>query len=211
MRARFMRQQAAVKIVERDGKAYVYICLNEEQKTEDFDGQTETYYEYDYNEIIAPTDELPIEEIRKNPEKYLEYAYTPGEKPLTEEEALALAKQEKIARSKVLLAEHLERNPITSTAHGGEAGVYSVTEEKQQLMALNYNTYQIKKASGLDATLTWNETGKGCEVWTEPEYVQLILEIEMYVKPLVSMQQSYENLIANASTLEEVEAIEIVY
>ncbi len=135
----------------------------------------------------------------------------PEPEPETDEETLAWAKKQKIAISKTSLATYLEQNPIVSTAHGGVEGTYSVTEEKQQLMALNYNTYQIKKAAGVDAVLTWNETGEECEEWTEAEFVQLIIEIEAYVKPLVSKQQAFEKQIQAATTLQEVDAIEIIY
>lgn len=135
----------------------------------------------------------------------------PEPEPETDEETLAWAKKKKIELSKTKLAEYLEQNPIVSTAHGGVEGTYSVTEEKQQLMALNYSTYQIKKAAGLEAELTWNETGEACEVWTEAEYDQLIIEIEAYVKPLVSAQQTYEKQIQSATTLKEVDDIEITY
>ena len=54
MKARFTTQQLPVKIIQKDGTAYVYICQNETQGTDTYpdmgDGQTtETYYEYDYN------------------------------------------------------------------------------------------------------------------------------------------------------------------
>lgn len=101
MKARFSQQQLPVKIIQRDGMAYVYICQNETQGTETYldmgDGQTqESYYEYYYNEIIGPADALPLEDIQAHPEDYLDYAYTPekedpGEKALKEIEELKLA------------------------------------------------------------------------------------------------------------------------
>lgn len=80
MRARFTSQQPPVKIIQKDGNAYVYICQNETQGIETDpdmgESQTqETYYEYDYNEIIGPADALPLEDIQAHPENYLEYAY----------------------------------------------------------------------------------------------------------------------------------------
>lgn len=82
MKARFLRQQQPVKIIQKDGTAYVYICQNETQGQETYpdmgDGQTtETYYEYDYNEIIAPADALPLEDIQAHPGDYLDYTYQP--------------------------------------------------------------------------------------------------------------------------------------
>lgn len=135
----------------------------------------------------------------------------PEPEPETDAETLAWAKKKKIELSKTKLADYLEQHPIISTAHGGVEGTYAVTEEKQQLMALNYNTYQIKKAAGLEAVLTWNETGEECEVWTEAEFVQLVIEIEAYVKPLVSKQQAFEKAIQTAETLKEVDEVEVVY
>ena len=100
-KARFSSQQQPVKIVESEDAAYVFICLNEEEKTEEYpdmgEGQTrESYYEYDYNEIIGPVDALPLEDIQAHPENYLDYEYTektddPGEKALEEIEKLKSA------------------------------------------------------------------------------------------------------------------------
>lgn len=77
-KARFSAQQPPVKIVRKDGTAYIYICLNETQGQETYpdmgEGQTvESYYEYDYNEIIGPEAELPLEDIQAHPENYLDY------------------------------------------------------------------------------------------------------------------------------------------
>lgn len=98
MKARFTEQQPPVKIIQKDGNAYVYICQNETQGTETYpdmgEGQTaETYYEYDYNEISGPIDKLPIEDIQANPEKYLDYVYT---EETSDPEAKALAEIEEL-------------------------------------------------------------------------------------------------------------------
>lgn len=82
MKARFSSQQQPVKIVESEDMAYVFICLNEEEKTEKYpdmgDGQSqETYYEYDYNEIVGPETEIPVADIQAHPEVYLDYQYKP--------------------------------------------------------------------------------------------------------------------------------------
>ena len=101
MKARFTEQQLPVKIIQRDGMAYVYICQNETQGQETYpdmgDGQTtESYYEYDYNEIIGPVGKLPLADIQAHPEDYLDYAYTP-EKEDPGAQALAEVKELKKA------------------------------------------------------------------------------------------------------------------
>lgn len=102
MRARFTSQQLPVKVVQKEEMAYVYICMNETQGTENYpdmgDGQTrESYYEYDYNEIIGPADALPLEVIQAHPENYMDYAYTPEEKEDPGTQALAEVQELKAA------------------------------------------------------------------------------------------------------------------
>ena len=101
MKARFSSQQQPVKVVQADGMAYIFICLNEQQGVESYpdmgDGQSqETYYEYDYNEIVGPEAEIPVAEIQAHPENYLDYEYrpepdNPGERALKEVEKLKAA------------------------------------------------------------------------------------------------------------------------
>lgn len=84
MKARFSQPQQRVKTITSGEKIYIFLCLNETQGTESYpdmgDGQTtETYYEYDYNEIIAPADALPLEDIQAHPEDYIDYTYQPAE------------------------------------------------------------------------------------------------------------------------------------
>ena len=76
-KSRFMEKQPSVKVVEKD-KMYVYICLNEKEVTEDHTNSEEsaksiTMYEYDYNEIIEDIGVLDIDDVKTNPEKYLNY------------------------------------------------------------------------------------------------------------------------------------------
>lgn len=102
----------------------------------------------------------------------------------------------RINQSKVALEEYLASHPITSTAHGGVAGTYAITKEKQDLMSQQYLTYQIIKATNPEkAILTWNESGEVCEVWTEEEFIQLIMEVKAAVYPLVAYQQTLEKQI----------------
>lgn len=95
MRARFSQQQQPVKIVQKDGTAYIYICLNETQGQETHpdmgEGQTvESYYEYDYAEIIEKVGVIDHEALQAHPEDYLDYkseAVKSVEDRLSEQEA----------------------------------------------------------------------------------------------------------------------------
>ncbi len=106
MKARFGLQQQPVKIVKKDGVAYIFICLNETQGQETYpdigEGQAvESYYEYDYNEIVGPEVELPIEDIQVHPENYLTYE---APKKKTIEERLAELENSSEAINKALLS-----------------------------------------------------------------------------------------------------------
>ena len=106
MRARFGLQQQPVKIVVKEGIAYIFICLNETQGEESYpdmgNGKTvESYYEYDYNEIIGKETELPLEDIQAHPENYLVYEM-PRRKTI--EERLAELEKSSEAINKALLS-----------------------------------------------------------------------------------------------------------
>lgn len=89
MKARFSQPQQRVKTITSGEKIYIFLCLNETQGTETYpdmgDGQTqETYYKYDYNEIIGPADALPLEDIQAHPENYLDYEFAENTKTIEE-------------------------------------------------------------------------------------------------------------------------------
>lgn len=74
-KSRFMERQPSVLVIERD-KVYVYICLNEKEVTEDRweeSAEPAIMYEYDYKEIIEDAGVLDIDDVKENPEKYLDY------------------------------------------------------------------------------------------------------------------------------------------
>lgn len=80
MKARFSQPQQRVKTITSGEKIYIFLCLNETQGTETYpdmgEGQiTEAYYEYDYNEIIGLSEELPLDDIREHPGNYINYVH----------------------------------------------------------------------------------------------------------------------------------------
>ena len=88
MRARFLEQQPPVRIVEKEDKAFVYLCLNEtvfEEPYNDGDSYAATVYEYDYHEFVDDSENVDAEDIAQSPEKYMGYVPKTG----TLEEQLA--------------------------------------------------------------------------------------------------------------------------
>ena len=116
----------------------------------------------------------------------------PMEEPSETVDPLVTLKKNQILLSKKNLAKYLEEHPLLSTCKYEEGRYYNVTAEKQQqltskvLMATMY--YQI----GMPYNLTWNDTGDICESWELSQLQQLSMEIDAYVTPLVSLQQTME-------------------
>lgn len=174
----------------------------------------------DYNTLYRTYDDNP-QRIDLSNDGSIYIPPTPPAPPEEDEpyvptlEELEMQFQENKARqigiSKIMLAKFLGDNPIHSTAHNNTEGIYSITSEKQTLMMSQYMTYQIEKSVNPNAKLTWNETGKSCEDWTEEEFLRLILEVKAYVYPLVSYQQRIEEEIINCNTQEELDGVVIDY
>ena len=120
---------------------------------------------------------------------------------------LASMKQDKIAESKNLLAEWLEKNPMQYT----DGKYYSVTSEKQSLLNGNLASYERALNTGIEYPLKWNSTGEECVPWEYENLLALSLSIAAYVAPKVSIQQSIEVAINNCSTIEEINEIVINY
>ena len=134
---------------------------------------------------------------------------TPSEKYIVA--MLEESKAEKIQRTTDLLEEYLKNHPLTSSVHGGKEAAYTVTLEKQTLMSNQYFSYTIEKQFNPDVELKWNATGEECEVWTEEEFLQFVVEVKQHVYPVVSHQQALEKKIKACTTIEELDVIEIDY
>ncbi len=83
-KARFDTQQPDVRVVATADTNYIFICLNGNLVTEETEQGENTFYEYDYNEIQNA--DIDVEDVKKNPEKYLDYV---SPSPKTPEERIA--------------------------------------------------------------------------------------------------------------------------
>lgn len=94
-KAKFIEEQPEVKVTERDGIYYIFICLNGEWKEEKMSDTTERFWECDYNEIV--TDDIDVEDVRENPESYIDYDFRDS-KSAVEKRLSALLKAKKITK-----------------------------------------------------------------------------------------------------------------
>ena len=127
---------------------------------------------------------------------------------LSLEDAIAF----RVKESAAALSEYLAANPITSTCHKGIAAKYSITKDKQEYLQSMISVCTLAKQSGRPYQPSWNATGEVCSYdWTIEELVQLAMEIEATVRPLVSYQQTIENKIKKCTTMDELKAVVINY
>lgn len=78
------QQPVQVSIV--DDKTFVYLYLNEKEvqrEATDENDNNNVQYEYDYNEIKGKTADIDIDEITKNPEKYMNISVIEAQKEET--------------------------------------------------------------------------------------------------------------------------------
>lgn len=123
-----------------------------------------------------------------------------------EDSILKGVKSARISDSRTLLEKYLTKHPYVKNGKQ-----YTVTSQKQALLANAIATYQISAATGTPKIIKWNTTGEECTEFTYEEICALALEIAAYVEPKVSHQQTLEVRIRNCKTIDEVMAIEINY
>ena len=83
MKARFDKRQNKVTVKQLNEKDYIFLCLNGKVVKETPEGQEEeqTFYEYDYTEIVEETGVIDLNDVKKNPEQYASYKPKQEKKP----------------------------------------------------------------------------------------------------------------------------------
>ena len=74
MRAKFSSEQPNVKIVDYGGKIYIFICLNGQWSSTTAEEGIDKFWECDYNEIVTTPDKIDVEDVKTNPDKYLNWS-----------------------------------------------------------------------------------------------------------------------------------------
>lgn len=125
----------------------------------------------------------------------------------TFEEYLDAAKDARIAQSKEDLATYLENHPLQWT----DGEYYAITAEKQNQLTSKIMAATMAQTLSTDYALTWNSTGEVCKEWALTDLYALAFAIDARVTALVSYQQTQEVAMKNATTLDELNSIEVDY
>ena len=114
-------------------------------------------------------------------------------------------KAEAILETKGLLMQVLEK-PIMWNGKP-----YSVTLEKQNLLAAQLGLFGLNEQAGIPTELSWNATGEACEPWTFEDLLTLSNAIAAHVKPLAALQRDAELDINNSENADKALAIVVEY
>ena len=166
-KARFSSQQQTVKVLEDTDKYYIFICLNEEKKTEKLENVDKEleYFEYDYVEIVEFKENIDIKDVKDNPSKYLHYTNS-----------------KKLADIKVTKLKEISKKCEDTIYNGVDVkmpdGTYhfSLTEEDQ----LNIFGLQAKISAG-QTVLEYHADGQPCKYYSVEDIQKLITAAMTFV------------------------------
>lgn len=116
-------------------------------------------------------------------------------------------KERMIAQSKDALDSYLASHPILWT----DGEYYAITKEKQNQLTSKIMAATMAQTTNIQYDLKWNSTGEKCTVWTLSDLSALAFAIDKRVTALVEYQQAKEIEIKEATTTEELDAIEVDY
>lgn len=116
-------------------------------------------------------------------------------------------KQLMIEASKAMLENYLTSHPLLWT----DGEYYAITKEKQNQLTSKIMAATMAQTMRLQYELKWNSTGEKCTVWTLSDLSALAFAIDKRVTSLVEYQQAKEIEIREATTQEELDAIEVDY
>lgn len=106
------------------------------------------------------------------------------------------------------LDDFLARHSITWT----NGKKYGVSMEDQTEIGLNLSQYQIQASAGIEnPVLEWHAIHEACEPWSFEELSALVLQISAYVYPWFQKMQQNKQAIYEATTIEEIEALDLTF
>lgn len=129
-------------------------------------------------------------------------------------------RDQKIYESKENLVNYLATHPLKSTVKDGIERLYTVTQDKQNMLTNTITTYLNSSMPYILTnteipenikTIYWNCSGHMYKKWTYEEICKLKDEINEYIRPLISMQQHLEVVLYGLPTQQEIKNLNIDY
>ena len=186
----------------------IVIACEETEGTGIIGSDCNTHYTLIRTDTQNSPDAVNVYELESIPSEVVAgyYYYDPstGEFSCKLEEA-QYAKQEE---NKVAFASYLNSHPLTWV----DGKQYGITQEDQSEIALNINQYQVAVAAGVEnPTLEWHAKQEECYPWSLEQLSALSLAISNVVYPKYHQMQEYKTAIFAATSIAELNAIELIY
>ena len=188
----------------------IVVACSEEEGTGVIGSDCDTHYVLIQADTVNSPNAVRIIEVDEVPSNVTPnlYKFDNETQSFVYRYSLDEAKELKQEKNKMLFAEYLASHPLT----WNDGKEYGVTMEDQSEISLNLSQYQIAVQTGIESpTLEWHARHEECEPWTLENLVALSMSISAAVYPMYRKMQQYKISIYGATSLEELDKVEISY
>lgn len=188
----------------------IVVACSEEEGTGVIGSDCDTHYVLIQADTINSPNAVRVIEVEEIPSNVTPnlYKFDNETQSFVYRYSLDEAKELKQEKNKLLFAEYLASHPLTWT----DGKEYGVTMEDQSEISLNLSQYQIAIQAGVESpSLEWHAQHEECSPWTLENLVALSMSISAAVYPMYRKMQQYKISIYRASSLEELEQVELNY
>lgn len=188
----------------------IVVACSEEEGTGVIGSDCDTHYVLIQADTVNSPNAVRVIEVEEIPSNVTPnlYKFDNETQSFVYRYSLDEAKELKQEKNKLLFAEYLASHPLTWT----DGKEYGVTMEDQSEISLNLSQYQIAIQAGVESpTLEWHARHEECQPWTLENLVALSMSISAAVYPMYRKMQQYKISIYGASSLEELEQVELDY
>lgn len=188
----------------------IVVACSEEEGTGVIGSDCDTHYVLIQADTINSPNAVRVIEVEEIPSNVTPnlYKFDNETQSFVYRYSLDEAKELKQEKNKLLFAEYLASHPLTWT----DGKEYGVTMEDQSEISLNLSQYQIAVQAGIESpTLEWHARHEECQPWTLENLVALSISISAAVYPMYRQMQQYKISIYGATSLEELEQVELDY
>lgn len=199
-----------VRYIKLQSPNSIVVACQEKEGTGVIGSDCNTHYTLIRSDMTNSEDAVRVLELEKIPSdvKPNLYKLDPETNTLVYRYSLEEAQDLKQDENKTLFAEYLSAHPLTWT----DGKNYGVTLEDQSEISLNLNQYQIATSAGTEnPTLEWHAIHEECQPWTVDNLVALSLSISNFVYPIYHLMQQYKTAIYSATSIEELNSVELLY
>ena len=188
----------------------IVVACSEEEGTGVIGSDCDTHYVLIQADTINSPNAVRVIEVEEIPSNVTPnlYKFDNETQSFVYRYSLDEAKELRQEKNKLLFAEYLASHPLTWT----DGKEYGITMEDQSEISLNLSQYQIAIQAGVKSpSLEWHARHEECSPWTLENLVALSMSISAAVYPMYRKMQQYKISIYRASSLEELEQVELNY